>query len=311
MKVQYTIFAIFISILTTSCVSLKKFKDLDADYLSANKANELLSQENRELDIVNMELNENVLRLSKRASSLELDTINLGIEFRKKVRAYTDLSSSYEMLIKSNSTTMAKQAKENRSLMERLGQMDIDLQERERAINSREQDVLALKNLLQLKDENLNQLKNSVANALLGFTGEGLTVEQRDGKLYVSLENSLLFASGSWTVNEMGKQAINELAKVLAKQADLQIMVEGHTDDVPYNGSGIIKDNWDLSVMRATAIVRVLTNNKGLDAKKITAAGKGPYSPLVENNSPENRAINRRTEIILSPNIDELMNLLD
>ena len=311
MKVQYTIFAIFISILATSCVSLKKFKDLDSDYLSANKANELLSQENRELDIVNMELNENVLRLSKRASSLELDTINLGIEFRKKVRAYTDLSSSYEMLIKSNSTTMAKQAKENRSLMERLGQMDIDLQERERAIHSREQDVLALKNLLQLKDENLNQLKNSVANALLGFTGEGLTVEQRDGKLYVSLENSLLFASGSWTVNDTGKQAINELAKVLAKQVDLQIMVEGHTDDVPYNGSGIIKDNWDLSVMRATAIVRVLTNNKGLDAKKITAAGKGPYSPLIENNSPENRAINRRTEIILSPNIDELMNLLD
>ena len=299
------------SIFGTSCVSVKKFKDLDADYLSANKTNELLSQENRDLDMVNMELNENVLRLSKRASSLELDTINLGIDFRKKVRAYTDLSSSYEMLIKSNSTTMAKQAKENRSLMERLGQMDIDLQERERAIHSREQDVLALENLLKLKDENLNQLKNSVASALLGFTGEGLTVEQRDGKLYVSLENSLLFASGSWTVNDMGKQAINELAKVLAKQTDLQIMVEGHTDDVPYNGSGIIKDNWDLSVMRATAIVRVLRNNKGLDAKKITAAGKGPYSPLVENNSPENRAINRRTEIILSPNMDELMNLLD
>jgi len=299
------------SIFGSSCVSLKKFKDLDADYLSANKTNELLSQENRDLDMVNMELNENVLRLSKRASSLELDTINLGIDFRKKVRAYTDLSSSYEMLIKSNSTTMAKQAKENRSLMERLGQMDIDLQERERAILSREQDVLALENLLKLKDENLNQLKNSVASALLGFTGEGLTVEQRDGKLYVSLENSLLFASGSWTVNDMGKQAINELAKVLAKQSDLQIMVEGHTDDVPYNGTGIIKDNWDLSVMRATAIVRVLSNNKGLDAKKITAAGKGPYSPLVENNSPENRAINRRTEIILSPNMDELMNLLD
>jgi chemotaxis protein MotB len=311
MKVKYIIFAICMSIFGSSCVSVKKFKDLDADYLSANKTNELLSQENRDLDMVNMELNENVLRLSKRASSLELDTINLGIDFRKKVRAYTDLSSSYEMLIKSNSTTMAKQAKENRSLMERLGQMDIDLQERERAILSREQDVLALENLLKLKDENLNQLKNSVASALLGFTGEGLTVEQRDGKLYVSLENSLLFASGSWTVNDMGKQAINELAKVLAKQTDLQIMVEGHTDDVPYNGTGIIKDNWDLSVMRATAIVRVLSNNKGLDAKKITAAGKGPYSPLVENNSPENRAINRRTEIILSPNMDELMNLLD
>jgi len=311
MKLKYILFTICLSFFFTSCVSIKKFNELDADYLSANKSKVLLRQENRELDMINMELNENVLRLSKRTSSLELDTINLGIEFRKKARAYTDLSSSYEMLIKSNSTTMAKQAKENRSLMERLGQMDMDLQERERAIQSREQDVLTLENLLKLKDENLNQLKNSVASALLGFTGEGLTVEQRDGKLYVSLENSLLFASGSWTVNDMGRQAINELAKVLAKQTDLQIMVEGHTDDVPYNGTGIIKDNWDLSVMRATAIVRVLSNNKGLDAKKITAAGKGHFSPLVENNSPENRAINRRTEIILSPNIDELMNLLD
>ena len=294
-----------------SCVSVKKFKDLDADYLSANQQLEIQKQELSDFKLLSTELNENVLSLSKRASSLEADTIALGKAYRKKVRAYNDLSASYELLIKNNSTTMAKQAEENRALMERLGQMDIDLQEREHAIKSREEEMLQLQQLLKEKDDNLSRLKSSVASALLGFQGEGLTVEEREGKLYVSLENSLLFPSGSWKVNEKGKKAIVELAKVLVQQPDIQIMVEGHTDDVPYKGTGLIKDNWDLSVMRATAIVRILANNKGLKVHSITAAGKGPYSPLVENNSSENRAVNRRTEIILSPNMDKLMELLD
>lgn len=311
MKLKYLLPFIMCPLLVQSCVSLKKFNELDSDYSNVKTQKDSLRYGNNELQLINAELNANVLRLSKRSSSLEADTIALGKEYRKKVRAYNDLSSSYEMLIKNNSSTMAKQAKENRELMERLGQLEIDLEERERAIQAREQDVLALEDLLSEKDKSLSNLKNSVANALLGFQGEGLTVEQRGGKLYVSLENSLLFSSGSWTVNSKGVSAITELSKVLAKQSDIQIIVEGHTDNVPYNGSGIIKDNWDLSVMRATAIVKVLTNNKGLSPKRITASGKGPYSPLVENNSSENRSVNRRTEIILSPNMDALMDLLD
>jgi len=292
-------------------VSIKKFKDLDADYLSANQQLEINKQELSDLKLLSTELNQNLLSLSKRASSLEVDTINLGKAYRKKVRAYNDLSESYELLIKNNSNTMAKQAEENRALMERLGQMDIDLQERARSIKSREEEMLQLRQLLKEKDYNLSRLKSSVADALLGFKGEGLTVEEREGKLYVSLENSLLFPSGSWKVNENGKKAIVELAKVLVQQSDIQITVEGHTDNVPYMGTGLIKDNWDLSVMRATAIVRILANNKGLKVNRITAAGKGSHSPLVENNSSENRAVNRRTEIILSPNMDKLMELLD
>ncbi len=311
MKLKYLFVFIFSVSTFQSCVSIKKFKDLDADYLSANQQLEIQKQELSDFKMLSTELNENVLSLSKRASSLEADTIALGKAYRKKVRAYNDLSASYELLIKNNSNTMAKQAEENRALMERLGQMDIDLQEREHAIKSREEEMLQLQQLLKEKDDNLSRLKSSVASALLGFQGEGLTVEEREGKLYVSLENSLLFPSGSWKVNEKGKKAIVELAKVLVQQPDIQIMVEGHTDDVPYKGTGLIKDNWDLSVMRATAIVRILANNKGLKAHSITAAGKGPYSPLVENNSSENRAINRRTEIILSPNMDKLMELLD
>jgi chemotaxis protein MotB len=292
-------------------VSIKKFNDLDTKYTSMNKNHEVLRKDNSVIEMINSELNSNLLRLSKRTSELEIDTASLGIDFRKKMRAYTDLSASYEMLIKNNSTTMAKQAKENKDLMEKLGQLEVDLQERERSIQSRESDVLELQNLLAEKDKNLNRLKNTIANALLGYQGEGLTVEQRDGKLYVSLENSLLFASGSWTVNKNGQDAMSKLSKVLAQQEDLEITVEGHTDNVLYVGSGLVKDNWDLSVLRATAIVRILTKNKGLSSKIITAAGKGPFSPLLENNSSENRAANRRIEIILSPNIDKLMQLLD
>lgn len=311
MKPKYILVVILCFLTMQSCVSLKKFKDLDANYTQLNSLKDSLNYHNSDLELVNSELNDNVFRLSLRSSSLENDTILLGKEFRRKSRAYQDLSSSYEVLMKNNSTTMAKQAKENKELMERLGQMEVDLQERELAIKSREQDVENLNNLLKQKDANLSSLKSSVANALLGFKGEGLSVEQRNGKLYVSLENSLLFASGSWRVNKNGKVAITELSKVLAHQKDLQIMVEGHTDNMPYNGAGLVKDNWDLSVMRATSIVKILTNNKGLNALNITAAGKGPFSPLVENDSPENRAINRRIEIILSPNMDELMNLLE
>jgi chemotaxis protein MotB len=294
-----------------SCVSLKKYNDLDNEYASIDKNHEALRRDHSEMKIINSELNSNLLRLSKRTSELEIDTTSLGIDFRRKMRAYSDLSASYEMLIKNNSTTMAMQAKENKDLMERLGQLEVDLQERARSIQSRESDVLELQNLLSEKDQNLNRLKNTIASALLGYQGEGLTVEHRDGKLYVSLENSLLFASGSWTVNKNGQEAMNKLSKVLAQQESLEITVEGHTDNVPYVGSGFVKDNWDLSVLRATAIVRILTKNKGLSSKIITASGKGPFRPILKNNTPENMAANRRIEIILSPNIDKLMELLE
>lgn len=309
---QSLILIYFCSILSfMSCVSIKKYNDLDSEYAYMYKNHDSLRKDYAEIEMINSELNSNLLRLSKRASELEKDTISLGMDFRKKMRAYTDLSTSYEVLIKNNSTTMAKQAKENKELMERLGQLEVDLQERERSIQSREYDVLELQSLLEEKDLNLNRLKNTIANALLGYQGEGLTVEQRDGKLYVSLENSLLFASGSWTVNQNGQEAMNKLSKVLAQQEGLEITVEGHTDNVPYVGLGFVKDNWDLSVLRATAIVRILTKNKGLSSKIVTAAGKGPFRPLLKNNTPENRAANRRIEIILSPNIDELIHLLE
>ena len=155
MKLKY-LFIFYFSVFQ-SCVSIKKYKDLDADYLSANQQLEIQKRELSDLILLSTELNENVLSLSKRASSLEADTIDLGKAYRKKNRAYNDLSVSYELLIKNNSNTIAKQAEENRSLMERLGQMDIDLQERARAIKSREEEMFQLQQLLKEKDNNLSR----------------------------------------------------------------------------------------------------------------------------------------------------------
>ena len=149
MKPKYILVVILYFLTMQSCVSLKKFKDLDANYTQLNYLKDSLNYHNSDLELVNSELNDNVFRLSLRSSSLENDTILLGKEFRRKSRAYQDLSSSYEVLMKNNSTTMAKQAKENKELMERLGQMEVDLQERELAIKSREQDVENLNNLLK------------------------------------------------------------------------------------------------------------------------------------------------------------------
>jgi chemotaxis protein MotB len=168
-----------------------------------------------------------------------------------------------------------------------------------------------LERIIGRQDSTVNYVRQKVADALLGFTGKGLTVNMRDGKVYVSLENSLLFAPGSWDVAPNGKIALENLAEVLAENQDISILVEGHTDNDPYRGANQVQDNWDLSVMRATNVVKILTTNTSLDPKRITAAGRGEYVPLVDNDSAANKAVNRRTEIILTPDLSELANLLE
>ena len=168
-----------------------------------------------------------------------------------------------------------------------------------------------MENMLQRKDALMNDLKTSVSNALMGFEGQGLTVTQRNGKVYVSLEEKLLFSTGSFKVDPNGERAIRQLAGALAKNPEIGIMIEGHTDDVPFRMGSSIKDNWDLSVMRATSIVRILQGAADIDPDRITVAGRGEYLPIDSSDSPEARRKNRRTEIILSPNLDELYKLLE
>ena len=174
----------------------------------------------------------------------------------------------------------------------------------------KEQRIKEMQDILAQKDAEVKALKEKVINALKGFEGSGLNVYEKDGKVYVSMDDKLLFASGSWTINEQGLKAIKQLAKVLETETEISVLIEGHTDNVPYRGSGQIKDNWDLSVMRATAVVKALLDNGNIAPTRLSASGRSEYLPLDEANTAEARAKNRRTEIILTPNLDQLFQLI-
>ena len=154
-------------------------------------------------------------------------------------------------------------------------------------------------------------MKNRISAALLGFEGDGLTITQKNGKVYISLDEQLLFASGSWKVDERGKEALSKLSIALENQTDINVMIEGHTDSIPFGGRGQVKDNWDLSVVRATAIVRILTESSNISAARLIAAGRGEFNPISTNNTREGRSANRRIEIILSPKLDDLYKMLE
>ena len=157
----------------------------------------------------------------------------------------------------------------------------------------------------------MTALKNAISAALTNFEGNGLTVEQRDGKVYVSMENKLLFESGSWTVNTRGREAVIQLGNVLAKNPEIAVLIEGHTDNVVYSGNGNIKNNWDLSTKRATSIVSILTENTKILKENLTAAGRGEFAPIIANSTSEGRSKNRRIEVILTPKLDEISKLLN
>jgi len=237
--------------------------------------------------------------LSNRASSLEAersslqgDTMRLHRELADLHKNYNDLNSNYGKLNDQYSSTSNKAT-----------QLASDLQKREARLKEVEE-------ILRKRDEATNALKNKLQQALLGFQQSGLTVDIRNGKVYVSLTDKLLFPSGSIVIDEKGKQALKQLAAVLNKEQDINIAVEGHTDDKKVINLGQIKDNWDLSVLRATSVTRYLTETEGVDPKRLTATGKSQYQPIDPTDSNEARAKNRRIEIVLTPKLDELYNLI-
>ena len=168
-----------------------------------------------------------------------------------------------------------------------------------------------LEAILKSKDDAANELKKKLSDALFNFEGKGLTITQKNGKVYVSMDESLLFASGSIAVEEKGIEALKKVAKVLEQSKDINVLIEGHTDDVAMSGKGEIKDNWDLSVLRATSIVKIISKNSSVDPKRLTAAGCGENFPIDPGKTPEARKKNRRTEIILTPKLDELFKVLE
>ncbi len=183
------------------------------------------------------------------------------------------------------------------------------LAEKERLLLEREGALKELKKTIARQDSITKRLNDIIRNALLGFKSDELSVEVKNGKVYVSMSDKLLFKSASVTIEDKGLEAIKVLADVLSKNNDIDILIEGHTDNLPIRNA-IYRDNWDLSVARATSIVRILVTDYKIDAKRLTASGRGEFSPKADNATPEGRAKNRRTEIILSPKLDLIMELL-
>lgn len=233
--------------------------------------------------------------LKRNISSLNSDVDGLKSTLKDTEKKYSDLSDA--------SLNQAQQ------LNLSLKQKSDELAEKERLLHEREKALSELQQVIARQDSITNRLNDILRNALLGFRSDELSVEIINGKVYVSMSDKLLFKSGSASVESKGKDAIKLLAEVLDKNQDIDILVEGHTDNIPIK-TAVYRDNWDLSVARATSIVRILTDEYRITPTRVTASGKGEFSPKVSNETPEGRAGNRRTEIILSPKLEEIMNLL-
>jgi chemotaxis protein MotB len=278
MKQTFIALAFLLAVSTiTSCV-----------ILSPKKYKALLARQ----DSLNTGLNESQLtneNVKGIVSRLQKDTASLNDELRDLKGRYADMDDKYGKL-RSKSTT-------------EISKLSDDLKKREQRLKEVEE-------VLRKRDESTNQLKEKLQQALLGFTKNGLTVEIKNGKVYVSLTDKLLFPSGSIVIDEKGKQALSQLAKVLKEQPEINIAVEGHTDSQKINNLGQIKDNWDLSVLRSTSVVRFLTESEKVESVRMTATGKGEFQPLAENTSADGRSKNRRIEIVLSPKLDELYDLI-
>jgi chemotaxis protein MotB len=215
---------------------------------------------------------------------------------------HNDLQGKYKNLVDQN---LSQTDKLTKALLAKSDELDT----KEKLLSERERSLDEMKKIIAKQDSINNRLTSTLRNALLGFNSDELSVEIKNGKVYVSMSDKLLFRSGSAAVEEKGKEALKLLGGVLDKNLDIDILVEGHTDNVPIKTS-VYKDNWDLSVVRATSIIRILANDYKIAPTRMTASGKGEFFPKANNETAEGRAINRRTEIILSPKLDEIMQLL-
>ena len=329
---KYILYVGSLLLIFSACVTPKIHNSVVAEYESTKT--ELTSAEKKALSLTaKLEEKEgDIVSLQAQISDLRSDSVQNGKALTILQDKYNELSDTYDLLTSKNSRYMADKAKETKRLLEQLEQAQTALFEKEDELNNlsnsldvKEEElklaekelsarsirVTELETIINRKDSMVTALKKSISKALIGLEGEGLTIEQRNGKVYISLEEDLLFASGKYVVNSGGVTALNKLATALSSQTDLEILVEGHTDDIPLSGKGLVKDNWDLSVMRATNVVKVLTKNPSLNPLQLTAAGRAEFVPIASNETKEGRSSNRRIEMILSPNLDDLFDLLE
>lgn len=288
---------IILAISLSSCVSNRVFNDLESRYagLKDNYNRQTKSIENLNAEIKN--LTEKFVDLENTLEATE-DSLN------QKQQNIEKLESSLDLLKQNSESALKERIAENETLLEKIADRENELADRMARVDE-------LEGLIAGQQQAMRNLKDKISDALLNFEDKGLTVEARDGKVYVSMENKLLFRSGSWRVESEGQRAISSLASVLADNPDIAVLIEGHTDNVPYSGKGPLKGNWDLSTKRATAIVNQLLENPDILPQNLTAAGRGEYLPIAPNSTREGRAANRRIEVVLSPQLDEITQILN
>ena len=315
---------VFAAALFSGCVTQQKYNELELKYKRMQDELTFMTSENQNCQDAKKSLQAQLAELTSQAEKLTADTVRLyrkartcELEYEKAQKEYDELLRNFADVNTSNQSTIndllgdRDKYKDELTQKEKMLSLQQDSLLKARAeLELKEQRIKEMQNILAQKDAEVKALKDKVANALKGFEGSGLNVYEKDGKVYVSMDDKLLFASGSWDINEQGLKAIKQLAQVLENEKDISVLIEGHTDNVPYRGSGQIKDNWDLSVMRATSVVKALLANGNIEPVRLSASGRSEYLPLDESNTSEARAKNRRTEIILTPNLDQLFQLI-
>ena len=311
-----------------SCVTARQYEELETRKTEYQTENEKLSKSNEQLKTQMNEMTAQASDLDKRITALQSDTAILGTSTRHLRSQYDKINNLNDILMHKNTTMLSEMTSENRQLLEDLQLTRNELQGKEDALlmledqlnekesrletlngelEVREAKVNELQELLKSQEDAANALKDKIAAALLGFKDKGLTVEQKNGKVYVSLEAKLLFPSGSTIIDSEGKKALIELAKAIESQSDLEIIVEGHTDTDALKSTSIPRDNWELSVMRSTAVVKIMLENSQINPMILAASGRSEFHPI----DPEDKARNRRIEIIISPNLNDLFNIID
>ncbi|MFY0713391.1 OmpA family protein [Seonamhaeicola sp. NFXS20] len=305
-------------VVLTSCVSPKVYKELEGKYNNLKNENRKLSDANDALLKEKNAAKNELKQLQTAYDEAVAERDKLQSDYNALKSNYANLKASYDALEKNSSAAIAKNSQKNRELLaqleakeQALAAENARLEKLKKELEDRSNRVAELEKVIADKDAAMSALKDAISRALTDFEGKGLTVEQRDGKVYVSMENKLLFGSGSWAVGTEGRRAVQQLGNVLADNPDIAVLIEGHTDNVPYKGSGQLSGNWDLSTKRATAIVNILRENAAINPENLTAAGRGEYAPIATNDTAEGRAKNRRIEVVLTPKLDELSKLLN
>ena len=271
---KITLFTFLTILLCTSCVTKKKFMLAELAATASKDSLQGLLTDCRNTGN----------QMSVQIKNLMRDTTKMGNSIRQ-----------YQSMLNVNMTEQEK-------LNALLNQKKNELNERERTINE-------LQQMINAQNEKVRKLLSSVKDALLGFSSDELTVREKDGKVYVAMSDKLLFQSGSARLDKRGEEALGKLAEVLNKQTDIDVFIEGHTDNKPIN-TVQFKHNWDLSVIRATSVVRILIKNYNVNPLQIQPSGRGEYMPVDDNETAEGRSKNRRTEIIMAPKLDKLFQML-